>query len=123
MKTLILMISLCFGLNAFASAQDASTVGMALGQAFVSELTAPEGKELIGKILGGSSYEDRVSIIDSEVDAALGTIFVSVTIGVDDLMDDDSGWGAVYRLEVKMVRDSEGYNYEITAVDFELIAG
>lgn len=62
-----------------------------------------EATKFIKSIVEGQDYYYRVSIMKTEcfrktIPANTSTT-CSVTIGVDDLKDDDNGWGTIYRLD------------------------
>lgn len=130
MKQIIFFLTLSLGLSAFGAKvvkTPAIAKGYALGQIADKNLAGKEATTLIKNILEGQEYQGRVSIMNTE--CVQKEVFdgpkpknppttCSVTIGVDDLNDDDSGWGVVYRLDY--VIDAKG---NVLGAALDMIAG
>ncbi len=74
-------------------------------------------RQLLSSILAGQSYENRVSLMESNcatvADADRSTC--NFTIGVDNTNDEDSGWSTVYNLKVNSV-DGQVVSLKLDAV-------
>ena len=128
MKTKLLTFTIFLVLGTIARANDslsvplsAKSAGALLGQASISRHIEPYQQEMLQKILLGQSYENRLSIISSacSVQAKFRLRTCTFEIGSDNLNDDDSGWGTVYRLWIQTEDDSD----HMIAVKMEMIAG
>lgn len=99
----------------------------ALGQIADKNLAGIEASAMIQSILAGQPYDGRVSVMSTvciQKEVFEGPkpknppTTCSVTIGVDDMNDDDNGWGAIYRLDY--VIDAKG---TVLGAALMLIAG
>lgn len=69
-----------------------------------SKSTPKMARELLVASLNGPTKNTNTAILSNTVvDAAAGTAYRSIQVGVDDLKDEDNGWGTVYEILVKTV--------------------
>lgn len=124
LKTFILC--LLTSLSAYAQREadvkpDAKSAAMMLGQAAVSRHLRPEHKKVLSYILLGQDYDYRASVIDvsCKLDSNDNTKTCVFMIGVDDLNDDDRGWGTVYKLNVEVDAETN----HMLSVEMIMVAG
>ena len=124
-KVILLIASLIISTSSFASLSPKASAENAerIAKILVDQKTPAEVKKLLSAVVGGQSYENRVSILSVDSDAAAGTLKTSIDIGVDDTTDDDNGWGTLYRIEVKEVRTGARGIYQIKEVKLVMVAG
>lgn len=77
--------------------------------------------DLLSGILSGQSYEQRISITESQCNFVGRSLIVecAITVGTDDMNDDDSGWGTLYRLDIRGLHDND----TVESVTASVIAG
>lgn len=127
-KLMVVIASMFFSAQSFAAGFGDKVSPEARNSAIItailsSDKTPKEAKDLLQKVISGQEYEDRVSIISIEEDAALGQRGVTIRVGVDNLTDDDTGWGSVYDIDAIFQRNSRGDYYKLKSVSIELVAG
>lgn len=119
-KIIILALSLTLmttSLFAQVSSQKSAENATRIAKLLVSKQTPAKVKKLLSAVVGGQSYENRVSILSVDSATLNGAHSTTIEIGVDDTSDDDNGWGTVYRIEVKESRTG------ISEVKLIMVAG
>lgn len=115
----LLLLSLGIGNSAFAqTAASDEQAASVLVQTYI-QVDAGELKDLLAAVLIGQSYESRVSVMSAKCNYVGRSMILNCIyqIGVDDMTDDDNGWGMIYQLEVQSV------NNHVSSAILEGIAG
>lgn len=95
----------------------------ALGQIADQNLAGDDATILLRNVIAGQAYESRVSLMSTscqrDPDGNGLQAICKVEIGVDDLQDDDNGWGTVMQLEYRINIRSGG----VSSATLSLVAG
>lgn len=111
----VLVSSSAFAMNCKTSSCESANAVM---QVLESPKTPAQARDLLIRALNGPLKKSKVAILKNEVaDAAAGTIYRSIQVGVEDLAGDDEGYSFVYEILVKTVDGA------VKNVQIKLIAG
>lgn len=104
MKTLTLAFLAFF--TVVAQAQIADHRGVTANLEIISDLltdarTPAQAKALLATVINGQRGDEVVAILDVKKTRNNVFLEVVITIGVDDVTDNDSGWSAVYEIRAK----------------------
>lgn len=92
----------------------------ALGQIADKNLAGKEATSMIKSLLNGQNYEVRLSIIDTVCNQKMKSLVTecNLSIGIDDMDDEDRGWGSIYSLQYLL--DTKG---QVTKATLKETAG
>lgn len=129
MKTLILTLILAVtGISVTAQADDASDRGAQIASIVAKVLASPssgvadDARAALAAIITPQDYGTRVSITSfSCAREGYNGVSCDIEIGIDDMNDDDSGWGTIQRVTVDATMHSG--EMKIQAATLFLIAG
>lgn len=128
-KSILTLVVAIMGLSVGAKAESSAVDRAAQLSSIVSKVLASPGsavteeaKEALAAAIGPQSYESRSSIISFDcAREGYNRVSCDIEIGIDDLTDDDNGWGTVKRVTVDGTMHSG--ELKIQAATLFLIAG
>lgn len=131
MKKLLIAVLALVSLSASANVALPGTNNTVLNAQIITDIladakTPADVKAILGTIINGQKGDEVVSILGIEKKRNNVRLEVVIQIGVDNVTDDDSGWGSV--LEVRAIFNSEDARsrdgvYKLGSVELVPVAG
>lgn len=100
-----------------------STIAEVIAAALTADDIQPEAYDILTRIVVAEEYGPHFAVLSATFPDETDSDQIVLIVGEDDPLDDDSGWGTVWRVEIKLQPRDQLAPYVIQTVRVEVAAG